>query len=158
MDSDLEILIRDRATIISPADVKSYMQMVLQSLLACKQHWVLHRDIKPSNFLISMQGEALLAISNTHHCILQTVWPVRYFKLGCAHPLINYGKRTGTSFVIRSTLSALLGAAASTYAEGYGALVTCQLVAGGMKLTDFGLARLFGSPESGRYTNQVLSL
>ena len=56
MDSDLECLIRDRATIISPADVKSYMQMVLQSLLACKQHWVLHRDIKPSNFLISMQG------------------------------------------------------------------------------------------------------
>ena len=34
MDSDLECLIRDRATIISPADVKSYMQMVLQSLLA----------------------------------------------------------------------------------------------------------------------------
>ena len=58
MDSDLEILIRDRATIISPADVKSYMQMVLQSLLACKQHWVLHRDIKPSNFLISVQGKA----------------------------------------------------------------------------------------------------
>ncbi|CAK0783466.1 hypothetical protein CVIRNUC_006665 [Coccomyxa viridis] len=83
MDSDLECLIRDRATIISPADVKSYMQMVLQSLLACKQHWVLHRDIKPSNFLISMQG--------------------------------------------------------------------------GMKLTDFGLARMFGSPESGRYTHQVFT-
>lgn len=58
MDSDLECLIRDRATIISPADVKSYMQMVLQSLLACKQHWVLHRDIKPSNFLISVKGGA----------------------------------------------------------------------------------------------------
>jgi hypothetical protein len=27
--------------------------------------------------------------------------------------------------------------------------------AGGMKLTDFGLARMFGSPEAGRYTNQV---
>lgn len=61
MDSDLECLIRDRATIISPADVKSYMQMVLQSLLACKQHWVLHRDIKPSNFLISMQGASCLS-------------------------------------------------------------------------------------------------
>ena len=60
MDSDLEILIRDRATIISPADVKSYMQMALQSLLACKQHWVLHRDIKPSNFLVSAQGMSFL--------------------------------------------------------------------------------------------------
>ena len=27
--------------------------------------------------------------------------------------------------------------------------------AGGMKLTDFGLARMFGSPEAGKYTNQV---
>lgn len=59
MDSDLECLIRDRATIISPADVKSYVQMVLESLLACKQHWVLHRDIKPSNFLISMKGKVM---------------------------------------------------------------------------------------------------
>ncbi len=29
MDSDLEILIRDRATIISPANGKSHMQIVL---------------------------------------------------------------------------------------------------------------------------------
>ena len=29
------------------------------------------------------------------------------------------------------------------------------LFAGGMKLTDFGLARMFGSPEAGKYTNQV---
>ena len=36
-----------------------------------------------------------------------------------------------------------------------GALHHC---AGGMKLTDFGLARMFGSPESGRYTHQVQRL
>lgn len=29
------------------------------------------------------------------------------------------------------------------------------LFVGGMKLTDFGLARMFGSPEAGKYTNQV---
>ena len=56
MDSDLEILIRDRATVISPADVKSYMRMVLSALVACRRAWVLHRDIKPSNFLVSMSG------------------------------------------------------------------------------------------------------
>ena len=36
-----------------------------------------------------------------------------------------------------------------------GALHYC---AGGMKLTDFGLARMFGSPEAGRYTHQVRRL
>ena len=56
MDSDLEILIRDRATVISPADVKSYMRMVLSALVACRRAWVLHRDIKPSNFLVCMSG------------------------------------------------------------------------------------------------------
>lgn len=79
MDSDLEVLIRDRATIISPADVKSYMQMVLQSLLACKQHWVLHRDIKPSNFLVSSQGKAIPITSSMQHCtgILPSPWWVQ---------------------------------------------------------------------------------
>lgn len=56
MDSDLECLIRDRATVISAADVKAYMRAVLLSLQACHEQWVLHRDIKPSNFLISMAG------------------------------------------------------------------------------------------------------
>ena len=56
LDSDLECLIRDRATVISAADVKSYMAMVLRSLAACRAAWVLHRDVKPSNFLISMSG------------------------------------------------------------------------------------------------------
>ena len=60
LDSDLECLIRDRATIISAADVKSYMQMLLKGLVSCHKHWILHRDIKPNNFLISMSGALLL--------------------------------------------------------------------------------------------------
>ncbi|EIE18761.1 Pkinase-domain-containing protein [Coccomyxa subellipsoidea C-169] len=83
LDSDLECLIRDRATIISAADVKSYMQMLLKGLVSCHKHWILHRDIKPNNFLISMSGE--------------------------------------------------------------------------MKLADFGLARMFGHPEDGRFTSQVFT-
>lgn len=56
LDSDLECLIRDRATIISAADVKTYMQMMLKGLAFCHKHWILHRDVKPNNFLISMSG------------------------------------------------------------------------------------------------------
>ncbi|KAK9838165.1 hypothetical protein WJX81_005984 [Elliptochloris bilobata] len=83
MESDLEALIKDRALILSEADVKSYMQMLLRALEVCHGHWVLHRDVKPNNFLIAASGE--------------------------------------------------------------------------MKLADFGLARVFGSPEAGRYTDQVFA-
>ena len=57
MESDLEALIKDRALILSEADVKSYMQMLLRSLEVCHRHWVLHRDIKPNNFLIAASGQ-----------------------------------------------------------------------------------------------------
>ncbi len=56
MESDLEALIKDRALILSEADVKSYMQMLLRSLDFCHSHWVLHRDLKPNNFLIAASG------------------------------------------------------------------------------------------------------
>ena len=66
LDSDLECLIRDRATIISAADVKSYMQMLLKGLVSCHKHWILHRDIKPNNFLISMSGASQKPLLSTH--------------------------------------------------------------------------------------------
>lgn len=56
MESDLEALIKDRALILSEADVKSYMQMLLRALDFCHAHWVLHRDVKPNNFLIAASG------------------------------------------------------------------------------------------------------
>ena len=59
MDSDLECLIRDRATVISAADVKAYMRAVLLALDACHGQWVLHRDIKPSNFLQTVKQRPL---------------------------------------------------------------------------------------------------
>ncbi len=95
MDSDLEVLIRDRATIMSPADVKSYMQMVLQSLLACKQHWVLHRDIKPSNFLVSAQGMSLIIVAAL---IAQLLGQCRQSSKACVAyliPLKPTGKHSG---------------------------------------------------------------
>lgn len=57
MESDLEMVIRNRATVLSLADVKSYMKMLLQALEACHKYWITHRDVKPNNFLISSSGE-----------------------------------------------------------------------------------------------------
>lgn len=60
MQTDLEIIIKDRSLTLSPADVKSYIQMVLKGLDFCHKRWVLHRDIKPNNFLVSATGELKL--------------------------------------------------------------------------------------------------
>ena len=66
MQTDLEIIIKDRSLTLSAADVKSYIQMVLQGLEFCHKRWVLHRDIKPNNFLISADGASThtAALSN----------------------------------------------------------------------------------------------
>lgn len=63
MDTDLETVIKDRNIILTTADIKSYMQMILRGLDTLHKHWVLHRvitfsiltnkDIKPNNTLIS---------------------------------------------------------------------------------------------------------
>ncbi|KAK9105818.1 hypothetical protein Scep_022662 [Stephania cephalantha] len=61
MESDLEAVIRDRNIVLSPADVKSYLQMTLKGLAYCHKKWVLHRDMKPNNLLIGADGQLKLA-------------------------------------------------------------------------------------------------
>lgn len=61
MESDLEAVIRDRNIVLSPADVKSYIQMTLKGLAFCHTKWVLHRDMKPNNLLIGSDGQLKLA-------------------------------------------------------------------------------------------------
>ncbi|KAF5179903.1 Cyclin-dependent kinase d-1 [Thalictrum thalictroides] len=61
MESDLEAVIRDRNIVLSPADVKSYLQMTLKGLAYCHKKWVLHRDMKPNNLLIGVDGQLKLA-------------------------------------------------------------------------------------------------
>lgn len=43
METDLEAVIRDRNIFLSPADIKSYIQMTLKGLAFCHKKWVLHR-------------------------------------------------------------------------------------------------------------------
>ncbi|KAF3444133.1 hypothetical protein FNV43_RR13823 [Rhamnella rubrinervis] len=61
METDLEAVIRDRNIFLSPADIKSYLQMTLKGLSYCHKKWVLHRDMKPNNLLIGPNGQLKLA-------------------------------------------------------------------------------------------------
>ncbi|GER38619.1 cyclin-dependent kinase D1 [Striga asiatica] len=61
METDLEAVIRDRNIFLSPADIKSYIQMTLKGLAFCHKKWVLHRDMKPNNLLIGPGGQLKLA-------------------------------------------------------------------------------------------------
>ncbi|GJS75306.1 cyclin-dependent kinase D-3-like protein [Tanacetum coccineum] len=51
METDLEAIIWDRNIVLSPTDIKSYIQMTLKGLAVCHKKWVLHRDMKPNNLL-----------------------------------------------------------------------------------------------------------
>ncbi|CAH2037063.1 unnamed protein product [Thlaspi arvense] len=61
METDLEGVIRDSNTFLSPADIKSYLLMTLKGLAYCHEKWVLHRDMKPNNLLIGPDGQLKLA-------------------------------------------------------------------------------------------------
>lgn len=61
METDLEAVIRDKNIVLSPADIKSYIQMTLKGLAVCHKKWVLHRDMKPNNLLIGSRGQLKLA-------------------------------------------------------------------------------------------------
>ena len=56
MESDLEAVVMDKSIVLSPADVKAYLQMILRALATCHQHWVVHRDVKPNNMLLAPSG------------------------------------------------------------------------------------------------------
>lgn len=59
---DLLKLIQDTGSIsYTPADIKSWMLMLMRATYFCHQNFVLHRDIKPNNLLIAANGEIKLA-------------------------------------------------------------------------------------------------
>jgi cyclin-dependent kinase 7 len=59
--TDLEEIIKDRSIILTPAEVKRCMLMIMRGVAACHQQWTLHRDLKPSNILVGADGQLKLA-------------------------------------------------------------------------------------------------
>ncbi|CAH1756864.1 13532_t:CDS:2 [Entrophospora sp. SA101] len=44
LDSDLEMIIKDRSLVFIPGDIKSWILMTLRGLDHCHRNWILHRD------------------------------------------------------------------------------------------------------------------
>ncbi|CCI41152.1 hypothetical protein ABG067_003966 [Albugo candida] len=54
---NLERVIKEKSIVLTPADIKAYMKMLLEGLTYCHSHYVLHRDLKPENLLIGEDGQ-----------------------------------------------------------------------------------------------------
>jgi len=61
LDSDLEMIIKTKSVVFSPADIKSWIMMTLRGLHHCHANFILHRDLKPNNLLISSDGTLKIA-------------------------------------------------------------------------------------------------
>ncbi|CAO3569951.1 unnamed protein product [Mortierella alpina] len=61
LESDLEMIIKDKSIVFMPGDVKHWMLMALRGLDHCHRNWILHRDMKPNNLLLGRDGQLKLA-------------------------------------------------------------------------------------------------
>jgi cyclin-dependent kinase 7 len=61
MRGDLAKVVESRDLHLQPADIKSYMHMLLSGVDHCHRSFCLHRDIKPQNCLLALDGTLKLA-------------------------------------------------------------------------------------------------
>jgi len=61
MTTDLRKILRAKDIVLTAADIKSYLKMLLLAVEHCHKNWILHRDIKPENLLIGEDGQMKLA-------------------------------------------------------------------------------------------------
>ncbi len=61
METDLENIIREPEIVITPANIKRYLIMMLHGLEYLHARWLLHRDLKPNNLLIDSKGSLKIA-------------------------------------------------------------------------------------------------
>jgi cyclin-dependent kinase 7 len=57
LPNNLDNVIKDKSIVLTQADIKAYMKMLLEGLAYCHDHYVLHRDLKPENLLIGPDGQ-----------------------------------------------------------------------------------------------------
>jgi cyclin-dependent kinase 7 len=60
-EADMEMMVHDRQVVFTPADIKSWMLMILRGLEYCHQRNIIHRDLKPNNLLIAADGNIKIA-------------------------------------------------------------------------------------------------
>ena len=56
LPTDLEIIIKDKDILFTPADIKLWMLQTLRGVHHCHRNFILHRDLKPNNLLVSPEG------------------------------------------------------------------------------------------------------
>lgn len=59
--TDLEEVIRDRSILITPAEIKCCLKMILEGMVALHDKYILHRDLKPANILVGLDGQLKIA-------------------------------------------------------------------------------------------------